>query len=495
MNKVTLSIFILSIILTSCKESTISVKGHISDSIQNTIMLFEPIHDFYNDYFAQPGFLVSPDVNGYFEKKIPLTKPNMFSLKIGNRAIWFYAEPGDVIELDIDFNKFTDVSSNGGIRFNGKNEKGNEYFNTYNYQLGKKFGDFEYYANDSLHFRRNRDFKVLDFALNKVTSYFDTLLQNKQITKGFYDGVVPGIKAMLITREIRYLFVEQKKIPFPETVKLANEIYKRYPVTLSMLKQHAFSNDIAYYYYNAIALKNYQSFHKTDSLIIVDSKRFFVNQNLVYWLYAPREIQEIYWAQSLLRLESRFPESYSHKDIEAFLALNPSSPVKDYLLAKNFDEELSINPEDSTSIKFINDTLSSTLAEVIKAHFSGQKVYVDFWASWCVPCKQEFAFIKELDSFFTINNIQKLYISFDFQEARDAMRRDIYAYNLKGYHMTLNEQVFKDVQKKIFENKELAIPRYLIIDESGKVVNTAAPRPSSGQQLFHTMKRDLKIRE
>lgn len=61
--------------------------------------------------------------------------------------------------------------------------------------------------------------------------------------------------------------------------------------------------------------------------------------------------------------------------------------------------------------------------------------------------------------------------------------------------MTLNEKVFKDVQKRIFENRELAIPRYLIIDKSGKVVNTSAPRPISGQKLFQTMKRDLKIGE
>ena len=47
----------------------------------------------------------------------------------------------------------------------------------------------------------------------------------------------------------------------------------------------------------------------------------------------------------------------------------------------------------------------------------GQWLYVDFWASWCVPCKKSFPFMNELQSVFKDKNVRVIAISVDDTES------------------------------------------------------------------------------
>lgn len=472
------------------------IKGFIKDHNHNKVDLFEPINGFYNQDFPGPNSEIQISRKGYFEKKIKLDNRNMLCLRIGIEPVYFFAEPGDTINIMIDANKFSDYSPNGGIIFKGKNSKGNEYFNSFNWQPGRKFGDFAHIADDSLHFRETNDFNAIYLALNRVTSHFDTLLNRKLITQSFYDVVVPGIKAVLVTSEIRYLFVGQNSMSFKQSMALANKIYRKVPVTLSMIKQNVFGSYVAYYYYDAMAGKHYSSIHLADSMLTVRGKKVFVNSNLVYWLYAPKEVQEILWAQSLISLKKMFADHYGESDVDAFLALHPNSPVKRYLIYSFKELDSPVNAQDSSLIIRIQDTTAKTFSDYIKRHFHGKKLYVDLWASWCVPCKQEFSFAKDVDSFCNKNDIKVLYISIDEPNMKSAMLRDIYAYNLKGYHTRVSKELYLSIKKVFYpESQVFTVPRYILINEKGKVINSDAPRPSSGNKLFNVMKNDFKLKD
>lgn len=47
------------------------------------------------------------------------------------------------------------------------------------------------------------------------------------------------------------------------------------------------------------------------------------------------------------------------------------------------------------------------------ALYAGRYVYVDFWASWCVPCKQSFPFMNELKKQFEAKGVTVLAITVD----------------------------------------------------------------------------------
>src|SRR5690606_12765624 len=73
-------------------------------------------------------------------------------------------------------------------------------------------------------------------------------------------------------------------------------------------------------------------------------------------------------------------------------------------------------PEDTIKIgKSVMDfELSNTTGKKIKiSDMKGSIVLIDFWASWCVPCRKEFPKIKKINEEFESKNFKILGVSLD----------------------------------------------------------------------------------
>lgn len=109
----------------------------------------------------------------------------------------------------------------------------------------------------------------------------------------------------------------------------------------------------------------------------------------------------------------------------------------------------------------------------------GKVVYVDVWATWCGPCKEEFPHSKKLMKAFEGNDkVVFLFVSTD--QNMETWKKMLPDKSIpKGIHINQAQDKQADA---IWENYHLwGIPRYILIDAEGKMLQTHAPSPSSGK--------------
>lgn len=105
----------------------------------------------------------------------------------------------------------------------------------------------------------------------------------------------------------------------------------------------------------------------------------------------------------------------------------------------------------------------------------GKYVYIDVWATWCGPCRQEIPFLQKVEEKYHGKNIAFVSISADVAKDHEKWRKFVTDKNLGGI------QLFAD---KNWESDFLvaygidSIPRFILIDPNGNVVDPDAARPS-----------------
>ena len=106
--------------------------------------------------------------------------------------------------------------------------------------------------------------------------------------------------------------------------------------------------------------------------------------------------------------------------------------------------------------------------------------YVDFWASWCLACREEMRDSKKMTEEYTSRGIEFIYVSVDENVGswENASKKE----SLPATQSYLLPNPKKSVVAKQF--KISSFPRYMLIGKNGKVINADAPRLS-----------DPKIRE
>lgn len=109
------------------------------------------------------------------------------------------------------------------------------------------------------------------------------------------------------------------------------------------------------------------------------------------------------------------------------------------------------------------------------ADFKGKIVYVDFWASWCGPCRREMPYAKKLVEKYAGLEIVFLFVSID--ENADAWKKAMEHEKIEGVHLLAIE----GFQSQALKDYGIAgIPHYLLIDKQGNIISSNAARPSGG---------------
>lgn len=106
----------------------------------------------------------------------------------------------------------------------------------------------------------------------------------------------------------------------------------------------------------------------------------------------------------------------------------------------------------------------------------GKVVYVDVWATWCRPCLMELPSLKELEKEFHGKNIEFVSISVDDAKDKEKWRALVERENLKGVQLFSDNSWDSQFVRDYMIN---GIPRFIIIDKEGNIIDADATRPSN----------------
>jgi len=135
---------------------------------------------------------------------------------------------------------------------------------------------------------------------------------------------------------------------------------------------------------------------------------------------------------------------------------------------KTEQPKLERNAIDLNDPEYVNLTFDGVLAK-----YHGKVIYLDFWASWCGPCKREMPHSQELQEAFHNKDVVFIYFSSDKTAGPWVAAMD--KLNLTGEHYRASYDVKMDYAARL--NLRF-IPRYVLIDKKGNIANDNAKRPS-----------------
>src|ERR1700744_2042464 len=151
------------------------------------------------------------------------------------------------------------------------------------------------------------------------------------------------------------------------------------------------------------------------------------------------------------------------------------------------------NTAHGQEIKFIKDYHSINSTSELFNQLKGKTIFLDLWATWCDPCKEEFKHSDTLYRELKKRNIALLYLSLNTRVVESDWKADIAQYHLKGFHALANHELENSVTTMIWGAPGgFSIPRYLLIRRDGKILLSDALSPDHGAQLYRQIDSALR---
>ena len=127
-----------------------------------------------------------------------------------------------------------------------------------------------------------------------------------------------------------------------------------------------------------------------------------------------------------------------------------------------------------------NDTANNPVS---LSSFKGKYVLVDFWASWCGPCRHENPAVVEAYNKYKEKNFTILSVSLD--QNKDKWKQAIKADNLTWTHVS-DLKYWQNEVAQLYHIQ--SIPANMLIDPSGKII----ARDLRGAALYEMLGKMLK---
>ncbi len=466
----------------------------------DSINYYLPIDGFSN--FKIYNTTAALNDSGFFIIESKLDSTGFIKIQGKNNRVYILASKGDKIffkeNAEDDKNK-----SKFPVVFKGANAAGMNVYNKINRNLMDKFD----YTEGILKKKFDHGCNFYDSMIIDINLYlkpFTRLYNSKEITDEFYNIVMTDLRSVMLSHLLKNIQLIKENNAWIDD-KIMDDIRN---IVAKKMFEKAINTDPYLLHTNWGSVMINDFIHEHDKLFKNNeypiSDLFFYKHGGKYtksshlsnaWNYFT-------WGGLLLTEASFRPNEFNFDSAFTYYKLKyPNSSfikvVEDILKNQQGTKTFSFST-DSTTIKILDSSSQfKSIVSIINSKFKDKPVFIDLWATWCLPCKQEFQFKKPIETLLKTLNIEMLYISIDDEIYKKKWHNDIYQLGLSGNHIIAGADLQKDISNIIYNDDKgkLSIPRYVLINKKGLIVNKNLPRPSNYNDLKAILLNEGKLKQ